>query len=82
MNRDMTPMEAEARRKYARSVVTPEEQAAIDAAIAAGKARRIPRGVSAYDDQIVWDADAKGLRYADKDNRPRFQGIAQRRARK
>lgn len=81
MSRDLSTMEAEARRKYPKSVVTHEEKAAIEAAIAAGKVRRIPQVVSGYSDEIVWCQKAKGLRYADNENRPRFRGIAYRRAR-
>lgn len=62
----MTPMEAEARRKYDRSHITDEERRAIDAAIQAGRIQRIPRGVSGYThEDVVWCEKINRLRSVD-----------------
>lgn len=62
----MTPMEAEARRKYDRSHITDEERRAIDAAVQAGRIQRIPRGVSGHTaENVVWCPKLNGLRSVD-----------------
>lgn len=55
------------RRKYEKSVITPEERGLIDEAVAAGRVRKIKTGRSAYSDDIVYDDASGQLRYADKD---------------
>ena len=53
-----TPLQFDLRRKHERDEITPEERAAIDAAIAAGKLKRFPPGVSGMAD-AVWSPSSK-----------------------
>lgn len=45
--------------------ITPEERAAIDAAIAKGRVQHIPQGVIAEREEIVWCGETKKLVMAD-----------------
>ena len=55
------------RRKYEKSVITPEKRRLIDEAIAAGRVRKIKTGRSAYSVDVVYDEASGHLRYADKE---------------